>query len=422
MTIAVIAASAEVATAWWSTGPAQAWIGTSARLNTLTFSDLIHRRDSADTIRESQAVVLLTDAASPTRDVLSAAWRLDELDAQGVILADATSENLSKRLGHAIGAMPVLDTATDPRQIAGFLGGIATQARTLRVLQRQVEAIHTAERHADTWLVKMDEELHLAARLQQEIMPREFPLIDNFSFAAVFEPLWHVSGDIYRVSRLDEDHIGVFLADAMGHGVAAAMYTMLMACGLVGKEVVGGDYRLVPPHEALRRLNLDLIRQQQQQDPGAAVRFASAIYLVINTKTLVVRGSIAGHAGPLRLRNGEWSEIDTAGPVLGVFEDAVFEPCEFTLEPDETLVLYSDGVEQVFLDEAIARDARGMDVAKPPLGERLPRHREMLAAALCSRPGLSLEQNMLRFTEGLQGHAGSLHRSDDLTVLALRTH
>lgn len=414
--VTVVAREADLGVRWWSSGPGRFWPGRVPHVRGLSFSDVCHHAGATEALGESDALVMLGDPADPVNGAenaaAAAAWRCQESGCRGLVLAEASSGAVWRRLSEGGGLM-LLSPDTDPRVVAGLAAGIAQSARGLKELEQQAAVSAHAQAHADRWIRVLDDELHLAARLQQEIMPRSLPGVRGVEMGALFRPLWHVSGDIYRVTRLDERHVGLMLADAMGHGVAAAMYTMLIACGLIGTEAHGSRRRIVPPGEALARLNLDLIRQQHDRDTHA-VRFASAVYLVIDLETREARGCSAGHAGPLRVGPTSWREQDGSGPVLGVFEDAEFEEFTFTMEPGETLVVYSDGVEQALLDEAIAVHGGR------PTGSGLPAHREMLAEALVAREGQSLSEAMEALGEALNMRAGSLHRTDDLTVVGLR--
>lgn len=404
----------------WASGVGRFWPGRAPAITCLSHADVTSRSDAAGALVQADAVLL--HAEGDAGGAAAAAWRCQEAGARGLIVVDPHDTAMVRRLsggGGGGGEWPdgfsPVPADTDVRVLAGLLAGVAQEARALRGLEEQLAAASRAQSHADRWLRSVDDELHLAARLQQEIMPRALPDVPGLELGALYRPLWHVSGDIYRAMRLDDRHVGVVLADAMGHGVAAAMYTMLIACGLVTKEVIGQTCRVVPPAEALSRLNIELIGQQHESEQQA-VRFASAVYVVIDVQTRLVRGACAGHAGPLRVGAGRWTEATADGPVMGVFADATFDEFSFVMEPGETIVLYSDGVEQAFLDEAFALGAARQRCG----GRHVAAHRELMASALELVPGRSLAEAMALMGDGLHARAGSLHRTDDLTVVALR--
>src|SRR5947207_11229487 len=95
---------------------------------------------------------------------------------------------------------------------------------------------------------RLDEELRLAARVQQDFLPKSLPSVGDVRFQYLFRPAGHVSGDLYDVMRLDETHVGFYMADAVGHGMPAALLTMFLKQALTTKEIFPGGYRLLPPN------------------------------------------------------------------------------------------------------------------------------------------------------------------------------
>ena len=183
----------------------------------------------------------------------------------------------------------------------------------------------------------------MAAMVQREFLPRELPVVGGTRLAAMWRPAGYVSGDIYDVTRLDEDHIGLCSADA-GHGVPAALLTMVICRSLPTKEIMGeGNYRIVPPAEAFERLNQFMVSRQ-----GRSARFATAVYAVYNARTRQVTIASAGTRGAPRLRwdGGDVREIGRPR-ILGIFEDERYgEPRSGS--PRRGLVFHSDGFEQAF--------------------------------------------------------------------------
>ncbi len=252
---------------------------------------------------------------------------------------------------------------------------------------------------------KIDEELRLAAQLQREFLPRQLPTCDELNFQVLFRPATYVSGDIYDIERLDEEHIGFFLADAVGHGVPAALMTMYIKRSLRTKEIAEGSgrgYRIIPPAEALASLNVDLSNQPTEQ-----VRFATAVYGVINTTTLEVEVARAGHPFPLLLRQEDepqWIEAD--GAMLGIFPEEVFETQRFQMRPGDRLLFYSDGFELAFPEGSADQD-------NPALANQ----RYMQEFIELRRT--PLEQTIEMLAQRLDQQAGSLNQQDDLTALVI---
>ena len=82
------------------------------------------------------------------------------------------------------------------------------------------------------------EQLEMAGRVQRNFLPAALPESERFRFAALFKPADWVSGDIYDATRLDETHIGFYIADAVGHSVPAALLTIFIKQATDRKSVV----------------------------------------------------------------------------------------------------------------------------------------------------------------------------------------
>src|SRR4051812_15350216 len=196
---------------------------------------------------------------------------------------------------------------------------------------------------------RLDEELRLAARIQQDFLPKLLPQVGPVHFHTLFRPAGYVSGDLYDVIRLDENHVGFFICDAVGHGMPAALLTMFIKRALVTKEILPSGYRLLAPPETLAVLNQSLVDQNLSQ-----ATYATALYGIINTQTLEVTFSKGGHPSPALLRgDGRMEFPDAVGALLGIFPDEQFAVTKLQLSPGDRLFIYSDGVEVGFCGDDI---------------------------------------------------------------------
>lgn len=215
-----------------------------------------------------------------------------------------------------------------------LLSRIDQLERELRLLQQRDQLL---SRH----MTKMDEEHRLAARVQHDFLPKSLPAVGPFRFHALFRPAHYVSGDLYDVKRLDEQHVGMYLADAVGHGVPAALLTMFMKNALQTKRIFNGGYELLNPTETIAQLNAALRSAELNH-----ASFATAIYARVNCETREVRFARGGHPNPVVLHeDGSIDEPSADGALLGVFDDMNWAEGHVTLRPGDRLFLYSDGVE-----------------------------------------------------------------------------
>src|SRR5262249_45945416 len=142
--------------------------------------------------------------------------------------------------------------------------------------------------------------------------------LPGWSFAVHYLLCGRVGGDFYDVFRLDEQHVGLYVADAMGHGVPASLLAIFVKKGVRAKEIFGNQYRLLPPGEVLKRLNADLVEQALAEHP-----FITMAYALVNVSDGTFRFARAGHPYPLYIpREGEPQFWKLPGSLLGVFDTA----------------------------------------------------------------------------------------------------
>ncbi|MEQ8745795.1 PP2C family protein-serine/threonine phosphatase [Pyruvatibacter sp.] len=322
--------------------------------------------------------------------------------------------------GRRMEGVIVLEEDFDPAGLASTLGALAFRQHQIDTLTTELRYVRRFQGGMCGEMDRLNEELRLAAAVQTELLPESMPSMPNVDFQVLFRPCGYVSGDIYDVQRLDEHHVGFFIADAVGHGVPAALMTMIISRSIVMKQVAGGRYDLIRPAEVLRNLNDAMLEHQSHSS-----RFATAMCGVIDCRTREVSIAGAGHPPAFVLSPSGVRQIASVGPLLGVFPTDEFDEETFTLAGDEMLVLYSDGFETAF---------PGADVDK--YDRRLPtRHYETHFSELGSTWRESVERDergnprggaasglraaMKQFMQSLNAQAGSLHQIDDLTALVV---
>ncbi len=242
---------------------------------------------------------------------------------------------------------------------------------------------------------QVERELKLAARLQRDFLPKKLPNHGRVKFNRLYRPAGHVSGDLYDVRRLDEQHVGVYLADAIGHGMPAALLAMFMHNALQTKRIGhNGGYELLASDEAMRHLNETLCGQEL-----AHTTFATAVYGRVNLETGQIDFARGGHPLPMLIRaGGAVEEIGGDGALLGVMPEECFEPVSLLLKPGDRLIFFTDGVETLFVP-------RGAPAAMACWRAAMHERREMPADALLADLWQHLEKR------------GSV--DDDVTVVTI---
>lgn len=286
-------------------------------------------------------------------------------------------------------------SAVDAGSVACILN--TTSDAELRSLRAEVQVLRRRDETVKLYMQRLDEELRLAARLQQDFLPKSLPQVGRVHFHKLFRPAGYVSGDIYDVSRLDESHVGFYIADAVGHGMPAALLTMFLKTAMIMKEIGANGYRILAPSETISRLNEALCDQGLSQ-----ATFATALYGHINTHTLEVTIARGGHPSPVLLRaNGHVESIDADGSLLGIFPGETFEQATAQLEPGDRLFVFSDGIEVAFSGPDQQIDT------------------ERWRAEIHARRHLPTAELLEDFAGHIDCESGSITPKDDLTIVVM---
>lgn len=350
---------------------------------------------------DDSVALVVADAHAAVRPLCE---RLHHKNIPGIIIvADAPADPGRD------GVMVLPDTADAPLVLAR-LEALAHRQHLVATMSRELRICDVAQAGATTEMNRLHEELSLASTIQRQFIPRTIDPVGSLAFGSLFRPTGYVSGDIFDVRPADDEHHAFFLADVVGHGVPAALLTMVVSRALVTREKTPVGWQACPPGAALARVNRELC-----QHPEGPHRFATAVYGLISHRTGIVTLAGAGHPPPLVLGIGASRKIETEGPMLGVFDEAEFPEVSFTLEPGESLVIHSDGMEVAFPKEGAA----GRELRLPTA-----RYLEELAVLWDADGGKAdehtrLERAFAALAKRLDDQAGSLHQPDDVTVLAM---
>jgi len=185
------------------------------------------------------------------------------------------------------------------------------------------------------------EQLRMAGMVQRDFLPTQLPNCRQAQWATIFRPAEWVSGDIYDIVRIDEQHIGFYVADAVGHAMPAALLTIFIKQAMVMRETIDNSYRIFTPAEIIKNLNQRMTGQKL-----SGYQFATCCYCMLNIKTLQLTYARAGHPYPVLLRQQkEPQQLEVRGPLLGIFDQAEFLQQTVQLQRGDKILLYSDGAE-----------------------------------------------------------------------------
>ena len=184
----------------------------------------------------------------------------------------------------------------------------------------------------------IQQDLDRAELIQRVLLPSTVPPMPGFAIDAIYRPSRNIGGDAYDVARLDDRRIALYVADAAGHGVAAAMLSVLLKHRLTMVDSATGTPRA--PAQVLTSLNRALL--DECAAPGL---FVTVAYCVLDLETRELVMAAGGHP-PIAFRraNREVTLLERTGPALGLDKDARFDERSITLQVGDRLFLYTDGL------------------------------------------------------------------------------
>jgi phosphoserine phosphatase RsbU/P len=181
-----------------------------------------------------------------------------------------------------------------------------------------------------------------AKEIQEMAVNCVLPEDERVSFEMCYQPRDVVGGDFFRIEKLDDDHYGILVADAKGHGIAAALYTLLL-------RSLWEEHRsdLGSPGQFMGTLNTRLKAFVREEG-----FFGTAMYGSYDATRGQLRLVQAGHPAPLLFRaDGTVAAVENRNPALGLFPTVSYVESNIQLESGDALLLYSDGATEVFDDQ-----------------------------------------------------------------------
>jgi serine phosphatase RsbU (regulator of sigma subunit) len=196
------------------------------------------------------------------------------------------------------------------------------------ILLREARAQLSKQLHA------LNEELEMARQIQLSILPHSVPQLPGLDIAARYSPMTSVAGDFYDFLQIDDQHIGILIADVSGHGLPSALIASMIQVALAGQASHACE-----PARVLAGLNHALAGK-------FTMNFVTAAYVYMDLEKKLLRYAGAGHPPVLRFRGseGKTAQLLENGIVLGMIDDAEYPTLEIPLEPGDRHVLYTDGI------------------------------------------------------------------------------
>ena len=242
---------------------------------------------------------------------------------------------------------------------------------------------------------RINTELTLAKRIQADMLPHVFPPFperQEFDLYAAMAPAREVGGDFYDYFLVDDDHLGMVMADVSGKGVPAALFMMASKILLQNNAMLGK-----PPAEILTEVNAAICANNREE------MFVTVWLGVLEISTGKLTAANAGHEYPALMRAGGDFELyrDKHGFVIGGMEGIRYSQYELQVNPGDRLFLYTDGV-----PEATNRDNELFGT-------------DRMVAALNEAKDGSPQEVLESVRKAADGFVQDAEQFDDMTMLCL---
>lgn len=239
---------------------------------------------------------------------------------------------------------------------------------------------------------KFEKELALAAQIQKDLLPQKNPEIEGYDIVGTNIPCLQVGGDYYDFLEIDDDRIGIVIADVSGKGVGASLLMASLRAALQTEVHTGYNIE-----DMAGRLN-NLIHRCT-----ASNAFISFFYCELNTKTGEMRYVNAGHNPPLILeKKKRIQHLVSCGLCLGMFPAQDYESSVIKLNPGDTALLYTDGLTE-------SRNMDNEELTEEGLAKLLKKHQKLPAEKLME----TIFEELDAFTDGADP-------MDDMTLVIIK--
>ena len=238
--------------------------------------------------------------------------------------------------------------------------------------------------------VRQDNELEIARKVQRALLPEHLPQVPGYQFFASYESAQAVGGDYYDAFMLPDDKICLSFGDVAGKGVPGALIMSRISSCVQNTMAFVHDVK-----PAIAAINNHMCSNMVEG------RFVTYVLVVIDLKTHQMSLANAGHMPPLiRKPDGRVEQFpdDAVGLPVGILEDFPYEVVTRTIEPGETVVIITDGV----------------DEAMNPAGDLYTKERVIEFVKYASPNAAELGQALLA---DVRKHAGGRPQNDDITIM-----
>ncbi len=344
---------------------------------------------------ESHDVLTAVDGEAAYRAVRQHAPELVILD---LMLPKLNGYDLCRRIRGEGFSAPILMLSARSQEGDRVLGldlganDYVSKPFSLRELLARVRALLRSERERRLDEALLGNELEMAARVQQSLLPRALPSVPGLDYAGICRPARGVSGDYYDFLPLGQGRVGLLLADVSGKGMSAA---------LVGASL-HSSIRANAPNAGSHCGDVLAKASQLLFETTTAERYATVFYGVYDPAGRSLTYANAGHCAPMLVRGRDCIRLDSLTAPVGILPALPVVQRSVGLVSGDWLLVFSDGIPD-------AAGEGGGDFGDDGLLASLARLRNGTAAEVCE--GVVNE---------VRDYAREQRQADDITLIAVK--
>jgi len=234
--------------------------------------------------------------------------------------------------------------------------------------------------------------MRLAGEIQKNLLPTRLPRVHDYEFAGISIPAKDVGGDYYDFIALSEDQIVCCLGDVSGKGMPAAMLMSNLQATMHSQVLHDPQ-----PISCMATTNRLLYHSTDTK------QYATFFYAILNWKEHVLKFTNAGHNPPLLFKSDQAIvELKTVGIPLGFLESFDYTQASVTLDKDDFLIIYSDGISEA------------MDTHENEFGV------DRMIKSVNQARGQTAKQIIDKLLKDVQAYTVDAQQSDDITVMVLK--
>lgn len=240
--------------------------------------------------------------------------------------------------------------------------------------------------------LQLKEEMKVATRIQNNLLPDQNPEIDGYEITGINIPAKEVGGDYFDFLYLNDERLGFCIGDITGKGMPAALLMANLQASLRSQVLINDKTDF-----CVKNINKLLHRNTDDS------KFATLFYGVLDPIHHEIKYCNAGHDHPLLVRAGNINQsLKATGMLLGVIEDVEYESARLSMEPNDVLLIYTDGITEAMNTE---REEYGVERVSEVLVNN------------CSKSAVEIQNIIL---EEVKKHAGGYPQSDDITIMVIK--